>query len=185
MTKDITKYCDAAMFSEVGKRIPIFARFSMGTSQLGLAETGNRGIRGFAVKFYTEEGNYDLTLLGEPPFIHDDPIKQITSSNAGNVHMLNTRSNLLDENTNWNFISQTPAMIHFTLWQHSDTGFPDGYRHMSAFGVNTYRFVNKHGEGFFIRFHVITDQGVVAGRSHSNCWRKPRLCHAGSGGGDQ
>lgn len=160
VTKDITKYCDAKMFTEIGKRTPIFCRFSMGTSQLGLAETGNRGIRGMAVKFYTGEGNYDLTMLGEQPFIHDDPIKQITSSNAANVHMLHTRSNLLDENTNWDFISQTPSMVHFTLWQHSDTGFPDGYRHMSAFGVSTYEFVNKHGEYVFVRYHVITDQGV-------------------------
>lgn len=160
VTKDITKYCVAKMFGEVGKRTPIFCRMSMGTSQLGLAETGNRGIRGMAVKFYTEDGNYDLTMLGEPAFVHDDPIKQVTSSEAANVHMLHTRSNLLDEDSNWDFISQTPAMLHFTLWQHSDTGFPDGYRFFNMFGVNTYKFVNQHGEQVYIRYHNLPDQGV-------------------------
>lgn len=160
VTKDITKYCAADFFSEVGKRTPIFTRFSMGLSQLGLAETSLRGIRGMAVKFYTQEGNYDLTMLGEPPFIHDDPLKQHSSTTAGQAHLVNNFNNLPDLNATWDFNSQTPSMCHFLLWQFQDTGFPDGYRHMDMFAVNTYKFINRHGESFFVKYHMLTDQGV-------------------------
>lgn len=160
VTQDVTKYCAANFLSEVGKRTPIFCRFSIGPSQLGVAETVNRGIRGMAIKFYTEEGNYDLTLLSEPIFIIDDPIKIFNSSNAGNAHMINTRTNLPDQNTYWDFISLEPSIVHFVLWQYSDTGLPDGYRHMDFFGNNTYKFINQHGEQVYIRYHIETDQGV-------------------------
>lgn len=121
VTNDITNYCAAKMFREIGKRTPIFARFSMGSSQLGLAETSARAIRGMAVKFYTEEGNYDLTMLGEPPFIHDDPMKQFPATTAGNANLQNNYKNMPDVNSMWDFVSRTPSTMHFILWSYSDT----------------------------------------------------------------
>lgn len=114
-------------------------------------------MRGFAVKFYTEEGNYDLTLLSEPVFIIDDTMKIFSSATAGSN---NPRSNLPDANQMWDFISQTPDSVHFTLWQYSDTGIPDGYRFMDTYGLNTYTFINRHGEEFYIRYTMRTNQGV-------------------------
>lgn len=157
VTNDITKYCDSALFSEVGKRTPIFTRFSVAASQLGSADTSVRGVRGMGVKFYTEEGNWDLTLLSEPVFIINDTLKIFSSSNAGSP---NPRSNLPDQNANWDFITQTPDMIHFVLWQHSDTGLPDGYRYMDTHALNTYKLINAHGEQVYVRFHIKSDQGV-------------------------
>lgn len=157
VTNDISRYCDAKVFAEVGKRTPVFARFSIAASQLGVSETAARGGRGFAFKLYTEEGNLDMTLLSEPVFIINDTMKVFSSANAGN---LNPHTNMPDPNMGWDFISQTPESVHFVLWQYSDTGYPDGYRFMNTFGLNTYRFVNRHGETVFARYSMVSEQGV-------------------------
>lgn len=157
VTNDISKYCDAKLFKEVGKRTPIFSRLSIGGSELGSAETINRGIRGVAIKFYTEEGNWDLTALSDPVLMVNDPLKIHGSSVSARP---DPRSNLPNPSRVWDFISKTPEMIHFAMWQHTDNGLPDGYRYMDSFAQNTFKLINKHGEPTFCRFHIRTDQGV-------------------------
>lgn len=157
VTNDITKYCDAKIFSEVGKRTPQFTRFSIGISQLGSADTIPRGLRGMSTKFYTEEGNWDLSCLTEPVLIANEPGMLLSTSNAGNAE---TRSNLPDPNRVWDFATLFPESAHFFLLTHTDRGFPDGYRHANQWAINNYMMINQHGETIYARFHLLTDQGV-------------------------
>lgn len=156
VTNDITKYCAAKLFNEVGKRTPIFSRFSVAVSQLGTAETERRGLRGMAVKFYTEDGNWDLTLNSAQVFLANDPLLLIGISHSSNNE---PDSNLTNPNRTWDFLSHLPESTFFMIWSMSDAGMPYSYRHMSTFGGNTFKMINKHGEAVFVRFKCTTLQG--------------------------
>lgn len=156
VTNDITKYCAAKLFSEVGKRTNLFARFSVAVSQLGTAESERRGLRGMALKFYTEDGNWDLTMNSAQVFLLNDPILvHGISHSSGNE----PASNLPDSNRTFDFLSLQPESTFFMLWVNTDAGMPFSYRHMSAFGGNTFKMINKHGEAVFVRFKCTTLQG--------------------------
>lgn len=156
VTHDISKYCAASVF-QVGKRTPQFTRFSIGVSQLGSTDTLPRGIRGLSTKFYTEEGNWDLSCLSEPVLVVNDPGMLLNFSNARNN---DPKANLPSPDRSWDIVTLLPESVHFMLLAHTDRGIPDGYRHMNAFAINTFKLINKHGEPVFARFHVLTDQGI-------------------------
>ena len=136
VTNDITKYCAAKLFSEVGQRTPVFCRFSVATGNLGTAETLRRGLRGLAVKFYTEEGNWDLTCNSAEMFILNDPLG---FPGIHSVSFPDPASNLTDDNFMWDFLSLQPEATFFSMWLGSDAANPYSYRFMDVFSVNTYK----------------------------------------------
>ena len=158
VTNDITKYCAAKLFSEVGKRTKLFARFSVSITSLGSADT-NRGPRGAGFKMYTEEGNWDLTVLNEPVFPVNSPMKIVSMANSVER---NPQSNLPDANARWDWFSYNPEGTHFQLLNFSDRGIPDGYRYLNMWGISTFTLVNQHGESVYTRFFVRSDLGFRA-----------------------
>jgi len=156
LTEDISKYCKAKIFKQVGEKIPLFCRLSLVVAEQYEPET-TRDLRGFAVKMYTEEGNWDLLCTNIPVFPVRDPMKM-----SDMVHAMrrNPQTNLYDPDAYWDFFSQSPESLHCLMMLHSDKGIPDGYRHMHAYGNHTFRFVNDKDEVFFVKFHLLSDQGL-------------------------
>ncbi|XP_075971173.1 catalase-like [Anticarsia gemmatalis] len=161
VTHDVTDICKAKLFSKVGKRTPIAARFSPVVVERGGIDT-SRDARGFALKFYTEDGNFDIVGFNTPMYVYKDPILFPTFVRA---QKRNPATNLLDPNMLWDFLTLRPESLHMFLLVFSDRGIPDGYRHMPGFGIHTYQVVNEHGDKYFIRFHFIPDQGIKGLRS--------------------
>ncbi|KAJ2946877.1 hypothetical protein O0L34_g16210 [Tuta absoluta] len=156
VTHDITHICKAKMFSQVGKRTPIAARFSPVVVEKGGIDT-SRDARGFAVKFYTEDGNFDIVGFSTPMYVYKDPILFPTFVRA---QKRNPSTNLIDGNMLWDFLTLRPESLHMFLLVFSDRGIPDGYRHMPGFGIHTFEVANKKGEKYFIRFHFYPDAGI-------------------------
>ncbi|KAE9552553.1 hypothetical protein FO519_004250 [Halicephalobus sp. NKZ332] len=156
VTHDIKKYTKAVVFSEVGKRTPIFVRFSTIVGESGSADT-NREPRGFAVKFYTEEGNWDLVGNSTPIFFIKDPI---LFPDLIHAQKRNKVTNLKDTNSIWDFWTRHPECIHEMLLLFTDRGIPDGYRHMDGYASHTFKFVNKDGNFFWCKFHAKTRQKI-------------------------
>ncbi|KAL8439681.1 hypothetical protein Efla_004801 [Eimeria flavescens] len=156
VTHDITKYCKAKVFSSVGKRTPVFVRFSTVGGEKGSADTA-RDPRGFAVKFYTEEGNWDMVGNNTPVFFVRDPIKFPDFIHS---QKRNPQTNLPDHNMFWDFLSLTPESIHQVTIMFSDRGTPDGYRHMNGYSSHSFKLVNQAGEVFLVKFHFKTNQGI-------------------------
>ncbi|MBL8301906.1 MAG: catalase [Ideonella sp.] len=155
----------ADLLSEAGKRTPVFVRFSTVAGERGSADTV-RDTRGFAVKFYTQEGNWDLVGNNMPVFFIQDAMKfpdLVHSVKPEPHHAMPQASSAHD--TFWDFISLMPESIHHTMWAMSDRGIPRSYRTMQGFGVNTYRFVNAAGESVFVKFHWLPQAGT-----HSLVW---------------
>ncbi len=159
---DITK---AHLFSVVGKRTPVFVRFSTVAGERGSADTV-RDTRGFATKFYTDEGNWDLVGNNIPVFFIQDAMKfpdLVHAVKPEPHHGMPQASSAHD--TFWDFISLMPESIHHTMWVMSDRGIPRSYRTMQGFGVHTFRFVNEDNQAVFVKFHWLP----VAG-THSLVW---------------
>lgn len=159
---DITR---ADLFSEAGKRTPVFVRFSTVAGERGSADTV-RDTRGFAIKFYTDEGNWDLVGNNIPVFFIQDAMKfpdVVHAVKAEPHHGMPQASSAHD--TFWDFISLMPESIHHTLWVMSDRGIPRSYRTMQGFGVNTYRLVDGEGNARFVKFHWLPLAGT-----HSLVW---------------
>lgn len=156
VTNDITKFTMAKLFTSVGKRTPVFTRFSTVGQSAGSSDTV-RDPRGFAVKFYTEEGNWDLVGTNLPVFFLRNPAKF-----PDLVHAVkqNPRSGLNDMNTLWDFLSQTPESINMITYLFGDLALPDGFAHMNGFGVHAYRLVKSDGDWSYVKFHWLTDQGI-------------------------
>lgn len=160
--QDITR---ANLFSEAGKRTPVFARFSTVAGERGSADTV-RDVRGFAVKFYTDEGNWDLVGNNIPVFFIQDAMKfpdLVHALKPEPHHAMPQASSAHD--TFWDFVSLTPESTHMLLWQMSDRAIPRSYRTMQGFGVHTFRFVNAAGESIFCKFHWTPLAGT-----HSLVW---------------
>lgn len=155
-THDITKYCKAAPFESIGKKTPIAARFSTVGGEAGSADTA-RDPRGFAVKFYTEDGNWDLTGNNTPIFFIRDPM---FFASFIHTQKRNPVTHLKDPDMFWDFITLRPECTHQVSFLFSDRGTPDGYRHMNGYGSHTYKMVNKEGKPTFVKFHFKTDQGI-------------------------
>ncbi|MFC6881898.1 MULTISPECIES: catalase [Actinomadura] len=156
VTGDITRYTRAKIFSEVGKRTELFARFSTVAGERGAADA-ERDIRGFALKFYTEEGNWDLVGNNTPVFFFRDPLK---FPDLNRAVKRDPRTNLRDPENNWDFWTNLPEALHQVTIVMSDRGIPASYRHMHGFGSHTYSLVNAEGERFWVKFHHRTQQGV-------------------------
>ena len=156
VTHDITQYTRAAVFSYIGKTTPVFVRFSTVQFESGSSDTLNDP-RGFAVKFYTEHGNWDLPGCNLPVFPIRDPILFPSLIRS---RKRNPSTHLRDVNMFWDFTSLRPETTHHTLQLYSDLGYPDGFRHMNGAGVHTFKLVNQEGEPIYCKFHFRTNQGV-------------------------
>jgi len=156
VTNDVSKYTKANLFSEVGKRTPMFIRFSTVAGELGSADTV-RDPRGFAVKFYTEEGNYDIVGNNTPVFFIRDAIK---FPDFIHTQKRDPKTHLKNPTAVWDFWSHSPESLHQVSILMSDRGIPATLRHMHGFGSHTFKWVNKDGEGVWIKYHFKTEQGV-------------------------
>ncbi|MBX3184576.1 MAG: catalase [Polyangiaceae bacterium] len=156
VTHDISKYTRAKIFSEVGKVTELFARFTTVAGERGAADA-ERDIRGFAVKFYTEEGNWDLVGNNTPVFFFRDPLKFIDLNHAVKR---DPRTNLRSAKNNWDFWTGLPEALHQITIVMSDRGIPATYRHMHGFGSHTFSLINAAGERFWVKFHFVCQQGI-------------------------
>ncbi len=156
VTHDVTKYTRAKFLSEVGKRTEVFARFSTVGGEKGSADA-ERDPRGFAVKFYTEEGNYDLVGNNTPVFFIRDPLKFPDFIHTQKRH---PASNLKDPDMFWDFLSLTPESIHQVTVLFSDRGTPKSYRYMNGYSGHTFMWYNEDGEYWWVKIHFKTEQGA-------------------------
>lgn len=156
VTNDITKYTKANLFNKVGKETKVFVRFSTVGGEKGSADT-ERDPRGFAVKFYTEEGNWDLVGNNTPVFFIKDPKK---FSDFIHTQKRDPHTNLKSPTMMWDYWSLNPESLHQVMILFSDRGTPDGYRHMNGYGSHTYSFINNKNERFWVKFHFKTAQGI-------------------------
>ncbi|KAK9659835.1 catalase A [Basidiobolus ranarum] len=156
VTKDISHLTKAKFLSEVGKRTPIFTRFSTVGGESGSADLA-RDPRGFAVKFYTEEGNWDMVGNNTPIFFIRDPIK---FPDFIHTQKRNPKTHLKDPDAFWDFLSLSPETIHQVLVLFSDRGTPKGFRHMNGYYGHTLKLVDKDGNFKYVKWHFKTDQGI-------------------------
>ncbi|MDR7008894.1 catalase [Paraburkholderia strydomiana] len=156
VTHDITRYTRAKIFSQIGKKTDLFARFSTVAGERGAADA-ERDIRGFAVKFYTEEGNWDLVGNNTPVFFLRDPLK---FPDLNHAIKRDPRSGLRSAESNWDFWTQLPEALHQITIVMSDRGIPKSFRHMHGFGSHTFSFINADKERFWVKFHLYTQQGI-------------------------
>lgn len=151
--KPLTEYTKASLFSKAGKRTPVFVRFSTVAGERGSTDTA-RDARGFAVKFYTEEGNFDLVGNNIPVFFIQDAMKFPDLIHAVKPEPHNGMPQAASaHDTFWDFISLMPESTHMMMWVMSDRAIPRSYRMMQGFGVHTFRLVNEGGESWFVKFH--------------------------------
>jgi catalase len=156
VTHDITGYTKAKIFSQIGKKTDLFVRFSTVAGERGAADA-ERDIRGFAVKFYTEEGNWDLVGNNTPVFFLRDPLK---FPDLNHAVKRDPRTNLRSALNNWDFWTSLPEALHQVTVVMSDRGIPASYRHMHGFGSHTFSFINADNKRFWVKFHFRTQQGI-------------------------
>ncbi len=156
VTQDITRYTRAKLFEKVGKQTELFARFTTVAGERGAADA-ERDIRGFALKFYTEEGNWGMVGNNTPVFFIRDPRK---FPDLNKVVKRDPRTNLRSATNNWDWWTLLPEALHQITIVMSDRGIPASYRHMHGFGSHTYSFWNAAGERFWVKFHFRTRQGI-------------------------
>ncbi len=156
VTSDISSYSRAELFSEVGKETEVFGRFSTVAGEKGSADTV-RDVRGFALKFYTEEGNWDLVGNNTPVFFIRDGIKFPDFIHTQKRH---PSTNCKDDTMQWDFWSQVPESLHQVTILFSDRGIPAGIPYMNGYGSHTYSFINFNKERFWVKFHFKTLQGI-------------------------
>src|SRR5699024_5217018 len=156
VTHDITKYTKAKIFSEIGKETELFMRFSTVAGERGAADA-ERDIRGFAMKFYTEEGNWDLTGNNTPVFFLRDPYR---FTDLNKAIKRDPKTNLRSANHNWDFWTLLPEALHQVTITMSDRGIPKSYRHMHGFGSHTFSMINENDERVWVKFHFKTQQGI-------------------------
>ena len=155
VTNDITKYTKAKLF-EVGKKTECFLRFSTVAGERGAADA-ERDVRGFAMKFYTEDGNWDLVGNNTPVFFIRDPYK---FPDFIHTQKRNPKTNLRSNTAMWDFWSLSPESMHQVTILFSDRGLPRSYRHVNGYGSHTYSFINAKNERFWVKFHFKTAQGI-------------------------
>ena len=156
VTGDITEYTKAKVFSEIGKKTDLFARFSTVAGERGAADA-ERDIRGFAIKFYTEEGNWDLVGNNTPVFFLRDPLK---FPDLNHAVKRDPKTNMRSAGNNWDFWTNLPEALHQVTITMSDRGIPLSYRHMNGYGSHTYSLINARNERTWVKFHFKTAQGI-------------------------
>jgi catalase len=156
VTHDITQYTRAKIFSSVGKETPVFVRFSTVAGERGAADA-ERDIRGVAMKFYTEDGNWDLVGNNTPTFfirdVHNFP-------DLNRAVKRDPRTGMRSAQNNWDFWTLLPECFHQITVVMSDRGIPDGFRHMHLFGEHTFSFYNAQNQRVWCKFHFKTQQGI-------------------------
>lgn len=157
VTHDISQYTKAKVFNEIGKQTEIFVRFSTVAGERGAADA-ERDIRGFAMKFYTEEGNWDIVGNNTPVFFFRDPIKFIDLNHAVKR---DPRTNLRSPNTNWDFWSSLPESLLQTTIIMSDRGIPSSYRYMHGSSSHAYSMINADNERVWVKFYFRSEQGIL------------------------
>ena len=155
VTSDVSAYTQAALF-QPGAKTDVLLRFSTVAGERGSPDTW-RDPRGFSIKFYTSEGNYDLVGNNTPVFFIRDPMKF--------QHFIRSQkrradTNLRDHDMQWDFWTQSPESAHQVAWLFGDRGIPRTWRHMNGYGSHTYLWVNAQGEKFWVKYHFKTDQGI-------------------------
>jgi catalase len=153
---EVPQWTKMRVFSAVGKRTPLFLRFSTVAGSRGAADTA-RDPRGFAVKFYTEDGNWDLVGNNTPVFFLRDGIKFPDFIHSQKYDPFTNRQ---EPDNVWDFFSHSPEATHQFTWLFGDRGIPASYRHTDGFGSHTFQWVNAGGERFWVKFHFKTDQGI-------------------------
>ncbi|WP_158966266.1 catalase [Paraglaciecola sp. L3A3] len=156
VTHDISQYTCANIFSEVGKKTEMFARFSTVAGERGAADA-ERDIRGFALKFYTEQGIWDLVGNNTPVFFIRDALK---FPDLNKAVKRDPRTNMRSATNNWDYWTLLPEALHQVTVVMSDRGIPASFRHMHGFGSHTYSFWNDNDERFWVKFHFRTQQGI-------------------------
>jgi catalase len=163
--ESLAEFTRADLFSEAGRQTPVFVRFSTVLGERGSTDTA-RDVRGFAVKFYTQEGNWDLVGNNMPVFFIQDAMKfpdLVHAAKPEPHHAMPQAGSAHD--TFWDFASLMPEITHMLMWAMSDRAIPRSYRTMQGFGVHTFRLVNAAGESHFVKFHWTPTAGT-----HSLVW---------------
>ncbi|RPH92562.1 catalase [candidate division KSB1 bacterium] len=156
VTKDITKYTKAKIFSEIGKKTECLIRFSTVAGERGAADA-ERDVRGFALKFYTDEGNWDLVGNNTPLFFIREPYK---FPDFIHTQKRDPKTNLRSATAMWDFWSLSPESLHQITILFSDRGLPKSYRHMHGFGSHTYSLISPDNKRYWVKFHFKTQQGI-------------------------
>jgi catalase len=156
VTHDISRYTKAKVFGEVGKETPLFIRFSTVAGERGAADA-ERDVRGFSIKFYTEEGNWDIVGNNTPVFFIRDPLK---FPDFIHTQKRDPRTNMRSNVAAWDFWSRHPESLHQVTILMSDRGIPKNYRQQHGFGSHTFSFINASNERFYVKFHFKSAQGV-------------------------
>ncbi len=156
VTHDITKYTKAKIFSEIGKKTDMLVRFSTVAGERGAADA-ERDIRGFAMKYYTEEGNWDLVGNNTPVFFLRDPLK---FPDLNHAIKRDPRTGMRSAENNWDFWSSLPEALHQVTIVMSDRGIPFSFRHIHGFGSHTFSMINANNERVWVKFHLVCQQGI-------------------------
>lgn len=156
VTHDLSKYTKADFLSEVGKKTPVFTRFSTVAGELGAADSV-LDVRGFAVRFYTNEGNYDLVGNNTPVFFIRDAMK---FPDFIHTQKRDPKTHLKNPTAVWDFWSLSPESLHQVTILNSDRGIPASFRFMHGFGSHTYKWTNAEGKSVWVKYHWKTDQGI-------------------------
>ena len=157
VTHDITRFTKAKIFSKVGKKTEMFSRFSTVAGERGAADA-ERDIRGFAMKFYTDEGNWDLVGNNTPVFFIRDPLK---FPDLNHAIKRDPRTGMRSPDNNWDYWTLLPEALHQVTIIMSDRGIPRSFRHMHGFGSHTYSFLNSRNERSWVKFTLKTQQGIA------------------------
>ena len=156
VTQDITRFSKARLFSEIGKQTPVFVRFSTVAGERGAADA-ERDIRGFAVKFYTEEGNWDVVGNNTPVFFFRDPLR---FPDLNHAVKRDPRTGMRSADNNWDFWTLLPEALHQVTIVMSDRGIPKTYRHMHGFGSHTFSMMDADNRRVWVKFHFRSHQGI-------------------------
>jgi catalase len=156
VTHDITRYTKADLFSAIGRKTDLFVRFSTVAGERGAADA-ERDIRGFAIKFYTEQGNWDLVGNNTPVFFLRDPLK---FPDLNHAVKRDPHTNLRSARNNWDFWTSLPEALHQVTITMSDRGIPASYRNMHGFGSHTFSMFDKDNRRVWVKFHLISQQGI-------------------------
>ncbi|PTQ07740.1 catalase [Sphingomonas oleivorans] len=156
VTNDISRYTKAKLFSEIGKKTDLFVRFSTVAGERGAADA-ERDIRGFAVKFYTEEGNWDIVGNNTPVFFFRDPLR---FPDLNHAVKRDPRTGLRSAENNWDFWTLLPEALHQVTILMSERGIPRSYRYMHGFGSHSFSMINAANERVWVKFHFRCQQGI-------------------------
>jgi len=156
VTADISRYCSADVFAGIGRSTPVFVRFSTVAGERGAADA-ERDIRGFAVKFYTRQGNWDLVGNNTPVFFFRDPLR---FPDLNHAVKRDPRTGLRSSSNNWDFWTLLPEALHQVTIVMSERGIPRSYRHMHGFGSHTFSMLNTQGKRHWVKFHWVCQQPI-------------------------